>query len=178
MKLTWFGGTTIRVHIGGAILVVDAAGAPGGIDAVELVSGADGVIERFGVDLPRVETGRWKRRKAERLLDTPSDAPPVVETFSAGAGAVLIDAVGEPPLMLIAGEVPPLGRWTDSAVLVVFGHGAGLTRLGAAVLDDTPPRLLVLAGDEDAVDVAIPALRDQLDGAGLMALQAGLALEI
>ena len=28
MKLTWFGGTTLRVYVGGAIVVVDADGAP------------------------------------------------------------------------------------------------------------------------------------------------------
>src|SRR5688572_25230654 len=28
MKLTWFGGTTLRIHMGGKILLCDAAGAP------------------------------------------------------------------------------------------------------------------------------------------------------
>ena len=50
--------------------------------------------------------------------------------------------------------------------------------MGLAVLADTPPRLIALAGNESAVDLAIPALRDALDGAGLVALEAGMALEI
>src|SRR4051794_30457410 len=107
MKLTWFGGTTIRIHIGGAILVVDPAGAPQGIDAAELVSGADMVIAGFGRDLPAVEAAQWKPRKPPRLLDE-SEAPPAVEAWSAGAGAVLIDAMGEPPLLLVAGDIPML----------------------------------------------------------------------
>ncbi len=177
MKLTWFGGTTIRIHIGGAILVVDAAGAPDGIDAAELVSGADVVIESFGAELVGVDTVQWKPRRPPRLLDAGEELP-VVDAWAAGPGAVLVDAVGEPPLLLLAGEVPALGRWADEAVMVLLGDGAGLVRRGGAVLDDAPPRLLALAGDEAAIDVAIPALRDRLDGTGLVALEAGMALEV
>lgn len=177
MKLTWFGGTTVRIHIGGAILVVDAEGAPGGIDAAELVSGADVVVERFGAGLPEVDTARWKPRKAPRLLDE-GEEPPAVDAWAAGPGAVLVEAVGEPPLLLVAGGVPALRRWADGAVVALFGDGAGLVARGEAVLDDVPPRLLALAGNEAAIDAAIPALRDRLDGTGLVALEAGMALEI
>lgn len=177
MKLTWFGGTTIRIHIGGAILVVDPGEAPTGIDATELVSGADKLIADFGAALPAVDTRSWKARKPPRLLDE-SDDPVPVQTWSAGQGAILVDAMGEPPLLLLHGNVPPLARWTESAVLVVFGAAGPLLAQGQAVLADTAPRLLVLAGDEPAIDAAIPALRDLLDGTGLVALEASLALEI
>jgi hypothetical protein len=177
MKLTWFGGTTIRVHIGGAILVVDAEGAPGGIDAAELVSGAGVVIGGFGKGLPSVDAARWKPRRPPRLLDEGDDLP-AVEAWLAGPGAVLVDAVGESPLLLVAGDLPALGRWAEGAVVVLFGDGVVLERLGSVVLDEAPPRLLALAGDEAAMDVAIPALRDRLDGTGLVALEAGMALEI
>ena len=177
MKLTWFGGSTIRIHIGGAILVLDPAGAPAGIDANELVSGADVVIAGFGASLPATDVARWKPRKPPRLLDE-AETPPAVEAWSAGANAVLVEAVGEPPLLLVAGNVPVLGRWAEGAVMVLFGDGEWLIGLGQAVLDDTPPRLLALAGDEIAIDAAIPALRDRLDGTGLVSLEAGLALEI
>jgi len=173
MKLTWFGGTTVRVHIGGVILVVD----PAGIDGAELVSGADSVIGSFGAGLPAVDVAAWKPRKAPRLVDE-GDVPATVETWSAGAGALLVDAIGEPPLLMVAGEVPALGRWVEDAVVVLFGDGAGLIRLGRAVLEDRQPRLLALAGDEADIDAAIPALRDVLDGTGLVSLEAGLALEI
>lgn len=177
MKLTWFGGTTIRIHIGGAILVVDAASAPAGIDAAELVSGADQVIAGFGAELPARDAAQWKPRKPPRLLDT-DDSLPVVEAWSAGPGAVLVDAMGEAPLLLVAGSVPVLGRWAEGAVVCLFGDAERLAGLGRAVLEDRPPRLLALAGDEAAIDAAIPALRDQLDGTGLVALEAGLALEV
>lgn len=177
MKLTWFGGTTIRIHIGGAILVVDPADAPAGIDLAELVSGADSVIAGFGAGLPTVATAHWKPRRPSRLLDDAETLLPV-EAWSAGAGAVLVNAVGEPPLLLVTGETPPLGRWADDAVIALFGDGATLLRLASAALDDTPPRLLALAGDEAAIDSTIPALRGRLDGTGLVSLEAGLALEI
>ena len=177
MKLTWFGGTTVRIHIGGAILVVDADGAADGIDAAELVSGADVVVDALGAGLPVADTARWRPRKLPRMLDEGEELPKV-ETWSAGPGALLVEAVGEPPLLLLAGDVPALGRWADGAVVVLFGDGAALIRRGLAVLADAPPRLLALAGDEAAVDMAIPALRDGLDGAGLVSLDAGLALEV
>ncbi|MNL79955.1 hypothetical protein D3C87_2066770 [compost metagenome] len=63
-------------------------------------------------------------------------------------------------------------------MVALFGPGERLVALGEALLDDTPPRLLALAGDEAAVDSAISALRDRLDATGLVALEAGLALEI
>lgn len=177
MKLTWFGGTTIRIHIGGLILVVDPAEAPPGIDAAELVSGADRVIAGFGSDLRAIDLASWRPRKTPRLLDQ-GDASAEVEAWSAGGGALLIEAIGEPPLLLVTGEVPPLGRWAESAVLALFGDGANLVRLAGAVLEHTPPRLLALAGDEAAIEAALPALRNRLDGTGLVSLEAGLALEI
>jgi hypothetical protein len=177
MKLTWFGGTTIRIHIGGAILVVDPAGAPAGIDAAELVSGADRVIENFGAELTPMEVGIWRPRKSPRVLDDDGEVPPV-EAWSMGEASLLLDALGEAPLLFLAGAVPELGRWSESAAVVLFGDGDQLVALGAALLGATSPRLLVLAGEEEALDAAIPVLRDMLDGTGLVALEAGLALEV
>ena len=176
MKLTWFGGTTIRVHIGGAMVVVDAASAPAGIAAAELVSGADRVVEDFGAGLPVVALQTWKPRRAQRVVDETEEMAEV-EIWSAGAGVLLVDAEGEPPLVL-ARQMPDLGRWAGQAVLVLFGDGAELAELGQGVLQRAGPRLVALAGDEAAMDLAIPTLRDLLDGTGLVAMEAGLALEV
>jgi hypothetical protein len=89
-----------------------------------------------------------------------------------------VEALGEPPLLLVSAQAPPLGRWAEGAVVVLFGPGERLAALGGAVLDDTPPRLLALAGSEAAIDLTIPALRDRLGETGLVSLEAGLALEI
>ena len=175
MKLTWFGGSTIRIHIGGAILVLDPEGAPAGIDRTELVSGADRVIGGFGVGLPEADPASWKPRRAQRLIDAEGASSAVV-AWSVGPGAVLVEAEGEAPLLLLAGEVPGLGRWAESAVICLFGEG--LAALGQAVLAERAPRLLALAASEVAVDAAVPALRERLDGTGLVALEPGLAVEV
>ncbi|WP_137151984.1 hypothetical protein [Devosia sp. FKR38] len=176
MKLTWFGGTTVRIHIGGAIVVVDAAGAPAGIDAAELVAGADQVVADFGAGLETVDAAQFKPRKPVRLLDEGEGLPDMM-IWSAGPGALVIDAMGEAPLLLVAGEMPALGRWADAAVVALFGDGAGLLARGQALLGMRAPRLVMLGGDESAVDMAIDGLRAGLDGTGLVALEAGLALE-
>ncbi|MEO5805656.1 hypothetical protein [Devosia sp.] len=176
MKLTWFGGTTIRIHIGGAILVGDPDGAPGNIDSNELISGADRVFAKDDPWLTEVDAASWKPRKPPTALDddtTPADiALRRVETDS-----VLIDALGEPPLLLVGEDLPGLGRWSRDAVIVLFGTGGVMAKQGLALLKDAPPRLIVLAGDEVAIEHAVAALREHLDGTGLMALEAGLALE-
>lgn len=177
MKLTWFGGTTVRIHIGGAILVLDPEHAPAGIDAAELVSGADAVVSGFGESRPLIDAASWRPRKVPRLLDEEPTLPNV-DTWRIGPEAVLVDAMGEAPLLLLIGDVPPLGRWAEAAIVLLFGDATGLTRMGRAVLADRPPRLLALAGDEAAIDGAIGALRAELDGTGLVSLEAGLALEV
>ena len=177
MKLTWFGGTCVRIHIGGVILVLDPDAAPAGIDPAELVSGADIVVDDFGIALPAVTLADWRAQKPVRLIDETGELPPVT-CSSAGRDAVLVDALGEAPLLLLKGKPPVLGRWVETAVVVIFGDGAALGGIGNAVLGERAPRLLALAGDEDAVDLAIPALRNSLEGAGLVALEASLAVEI
>lgn len=51
MKLTWFGGTTLRIYIGGQILVADAPP-----DAGEIISGADRLFQ-MSDELPPLITG-------------------------------------------------------------------------------------------------------------------------
>ncbi|WP_108461291.1 hypothetical protein [Devosia naphthalenivorans] len=174
MKLTWFGGTTVRVHIGGVILVVDPDGAPAAVDRAELLSGADRVIKAG--ELRSVDFSNWRPRKVGRLLDETEETS--VDAWSNESGAILIEALGEAPLLLIPHSVPPLGRWVEGAIVVLFGGGGQLVDLGRALLDERSPRLLALAGNEAAIDDAVPRLRDHLDGSGLVALEAGMALEV
>lgn len=176
MKLTWFGGTTIRIHIGGAILVADADGAPQGIDRAELVSGADHVFGTSG-GLETVDADAWKPRRPTRAIDDDGGLD-AVQVWSVGDGAVLVDAMGEPPLLLASGSLPRLGRWAGDAVVVLFGEGAAMIEHGEALLGATAPRLVALAGPEGDVDLAVAALREHLDGTGLVALEPSLALEV
>ena len=172
MKLTWFGGTTFRIYAGGQVLVVDAEGAPRSIDRTELVSGADRVFG-LGDDLPAAGT-RWAPRKVGALID--EGALPEVLVFRLSENALLVEAVGEAPLVIATGEVPEAGRWGREAVVIVAGKD--LPGTARSVVNEIGPRLLALAGGEHAVEATIEAVRDSLDGTGLMALEPALALEV
>lgn len=171
MKLTWFGGTTIRVHIGGRILVVDPAGI-GGVVPEELASGADATFALDG-SLPEIDPVLWQPGRAGTMLD--EDVLGEVTTHGLAGGA-LIAAVGEAPLLLLAGAVPKAGRWARDAVVVVFGDEGD--RLAAGGLETFGPRLIAIAGPDAVVERTFGALRDRLDGTALVALEAGLALEV
>lgn len=168
MKLTWFGGATLRIHIGGQILVVDPQGAPAGIDRAELLSGADRVIG-VGESVEAFVPADWRPRRARSLLN--EEQAPEIEVLSR-AGAVLIDALGEPPLLLLTAA--PAGRapWLRDAVVVAFGEDLA----GSAL--ELGPRLLALAAPEDEVGRVFAALRERLDGTALVALEPGMALEV
>jgi hypothetical protein len=180
MKLTWFAGTTVRIHIGGEILVADANLAPSFVDKQELQSGADRSLSLSTDDasLPIVDPAKRRARPSPKLID---DAP-IVDTVHLqriGPGAILIDAIGEPPLVLIGGAVAPrFGRWADDAVVVLFGTGEAMVATGVALLDTARPRLIALAASEPSIDLAIEALRDHLGGAALVSLEPALALEV
>lgn len=175
MKLTWFGGTTLRIHIGGAIVVLNAR-AMADIDATELVSGADQIVDGFGESLAQVDLDAWRRRPAQRLIDSEEGAG--VQAWCGGRGAVLIDAADEAPLLLLQEAPGRLGRWASGCVVVLFGTDSELIHLGKSLLEGVAPRLIALAGDDEAVEQAFAALRERLDGTGLVALERSMAVEV
>ncbi|MBN9361306.1 MULTISPECIES: hypothetical protein [unclassified Devosia] len=171
MKFTWFGGTTIRIHIGGRILVADPAGVSG-VDPEELVSGADATFALDG-SLPEIDPVLWQPGRPGSMLD--EDVLGEVTTHGLEGGA-LIAAVGEAPLLLLSQSVPKAGRWARDSVLVVFGdHG---DQLAAQALERFGPRLIAVAGPDAVVERTFAAQRDRLDGTALVALEAGMALEV
>jgi hypothetical protein len=174
MKLTWFGGTTFRVHIGGWMIVVDAEGVPGSVDSTELVSGADMV---FGLadDLPQVDARKWAPRKVGALIDEAAELPGVL-VHRLGEAVVLVEAVGEAPLVIAMGEVPEAGRWGRDAVVIVAGKS--LPQTAVSVVNEIGPRLIAIAGSEHAIEETIEAVQELLDGTGLMAMEPALALEV
>ncbi len=173
MKLTWFGGTTMRVHIGGSIVVLDPNAAPATISPAELTGGADRLLALAAGEEP-VDPQTWRPRSAGRLLHE-ADAPPV-ECWSIGPAAIVIDAPGEPPLVILAAESPTLGRWADRAVVVLLGSNG--TGRAATLLDRHAPRLLALGLDAPDLDRAFTELPPRLDGTALLALERGLAVEV
>lgn len=174
MKLTWFGGTTFRIHIGGQMLVVDAEGAPSPVDRTELLSGADHAFG-LGDDLPGVEARKWAPRKVAALIDEGAGLSGAMVHRLAGA-AVLIEAIGEPPLVIATGSVPETGRWGREAIVVVAGKD--LPGTAASVINEIGPRLIAIAGGEAAIEATIATVRDLLEDTGLMAMEPALALEV
>ncbi len=173
MKLTWFGGTTMRVHIGGSILVLDPETAPAGISPAELTGGADRLLN-LAAGEARVDPQAWRPRSAGRLLDE-ADAPPV-ECWAIGPSALVIDAPGEPPLVILAADSPMLGRWAERAVVVLLGRDG--TGRAATLLERHAPRLVALGLEPAELDRAFAELPPRLDGTGLLALELGLAVEV
>jgi hypothetical protein len=98
------------------------------------------------------------------------------EVVGLGQGAIVVDADGEVPLVLASGDFSASGRWVGQALVVLIGEG--LAERGAAILERAGPRFMALAGGEAEVDAAFAALRDRLDGTGLIALERGLAVEV
>jgi hypothetical protein len=176
VKLTWFGGTTVRAYLGGEIVVVDAEAAPPGIDRSELVAGADRQVALSDDPaVPRVDPAGWRPRPAPRGIDE----PPPAEILAIAPSALLIAAAGEPPLVILAGGAPPrYGRWTDGAVIVLTSGRESLVSEVTVLLDVARPRLIALAADDQMLDSAVAALAEHLDGAGLVSLEPGLAVEV
>ena len=175
MKLTWFGGTTFRVYLGGEIVVVDAGRAPAGVDRGELLAGADRVVALAGdAAVPSIDAAAW-RPKAVRPMDEQLPA----EILGIGPSALLIAAAGEPPLVILgSGEPPRFGRWADGAVVVLTSGRESFVAEASVLLDVARPRLVALAADEQTLDLAVEELSEHLDGAGLVSLEPGLALEV
>ena len=172
MKLTWFGGAALRVQLGGRIVVVEPETAPAGTDRAELVSGADRVVQI--AEVAYVDPAGW-RPKAPRALD--ADTP--LEVIRIGAGALLVAAAGEPHLVVLgAAEPPRFGRWADGAVVVLTSGRENFVAETTVLLDVARPRLVALAADEQTLDLAIEELSEHLDGAGLISLEPGLAVEV
>ena len=171
MKLTWFADSTIRIHIGGRILVADPVGISG-VDAEELVSGADVTffIDEAG---EAVDPALWQPRRAAAMID--ADALPEVLVHGIDGG-VLVAAAGEPPLLLLKSAMGRAGRWARDAVVVVFGEEADV--LAAQVLDDIGPHLIAIAAPDAVIERAVGSLRDRVGETLLVALEPGMALEV
>ena len=174
MKLVWFGGTTARVHLGGKIFVIDLSVAPREADRTELASGANHVLELASPNLPRLDPATRERR-ARTALDAEGSA--TVRFGDVGEGAVLIDEPGEASVLLLAGDAPAFGRWADGAVVILFSSVSDPLGTAQTLLQAARPKLLALAMPEQQADEVFAAITPQLEGAGLMILQPGLALE-
>jgi hypothetical protein len=172
MKITWFGGTTLRAYLGGEIVVVDADAAPPGIDRTELLAGANHAIRLGGP--PPIDPSRWRPAPAREI-----DGPLPLEIASIATASLLVAAPGEPPLVVLGpGQPPRYGRWVDGAVVILTAARESLVAEVTVLLDVARPRLIVLAFEGEGLDTAISEISEHLQGVGLAALEPGLALEV
>lgn len=176
MKLTWFGNSTFRIHIGGQIAILDADNAPDGVESRELTSGADLLIPDFGSGLSPIEPSIWTPRKPVRLLDALDEPEGHVEAHGAGEGCIVFDAPDEAPLMLLLNrDAPPCGRWIEQAVVVLLG--THLQERTERLQDAARPKLVAVAGEGREIDATFEFLGAQRSGISLIALEPGLAVE-
>lgn len=173
MKLTWFGGSALRVYLGGQIVVVDPDAAPVAVDRGELLAGADRIVAA-GETLAQVDPAVWRAKPMPRLMD---EVPPA-EVVRMGS-ALFVAAVGEPALVIMGeGPLPRYGRWADGAVIVLTSAADCVLAEVTGLLGVTRPRLIALALAAEDLDRVVGAVAAHLDGTGLVALEPGLAVEV
>lgn len=171
MKLTWFGGTALRIHIGGKMLVCAPQTAARDVNQAELTSGADTVLQiNFGAG--SADPVAWHPRRPVALIDE-TEAPDVlVQDF--GLGAAVVDAVGEPPLAIYGRGLLFSGSWKTDAVVVAFNAFDAIHALA-----DMHPRILALAFDDDlSLEPALETLGKDAGRTSIFALERGQALEV
>lgn len=178
MKLTWFGGTALRLYIGGQILVVDPETALPGVDKAELLSGADRTLSVSDPDLEALDLTGFRPRRAQRLIDDVANGELAV--WRLGVRSALVEAAGEPQVALVVADDPlPPGAWIQDCVVVLFGLPAPVPEGASSLLADRRPRLIALALGDDEIGGAMFALQDLArHGAVLMTLEPEMAVEL
>lgn len=178
MKITWFAGMTFRVQIAGRTIVVDPEGAPTGVDAAELTSGAETIVSARDTDVPLFSPEAWRPRKRVRLIDQ-DEGDEALGLHRLGLAGLVADSADEGVLVLADASFElRWGRWADGAVIVLSGPSAPCAAAGIAMLDVARPKLIALAVADDEIDGAFDTLAPELGDAGLIVLEAGMAVEV
>lgn len=178
MKITWFAAMTFRIHIAGRIVVTHAEGAPEGIDATELIAGAQTVVSAQSPDLAPFDPVSWRPCRRVRLIDKqPGDEG--LDLYRLGTRGLVAESADEGLLVIEdAGAPTQWNRWADNAVVVLSGSGAECAAHGTALLDIARPRLMALAVEDGEVDMAFETLAPNLGDSSLIVLEAGMAVEV
>ena len=175
MKLTWFGGTALRVYLGGEIIVVEPDAAPDTVDRSELMAGADRVVGLRDDTVPLIDPSAWRPKRAPRAIDPPAS----LEIARLASRTLLLAAAGESPLVILGGaEAPRYGRWADGAVIVLTSDREAPAAEATVLLDVARPRLVALAVEAEDLDELVGEIGEHLQGVGLVSLEPGLAVEV
>lgn len=170
MKLTWFGGETFRLYLGGKIVLVRNGPLPPGIDVTEAGAGADQQIDLSASSLAPFSPDRLTRAPTRLIDQTP--APDL--RISAFADGVCLIAPDEPTVFIAPAETAEWGRFADNAVIVLTG--VDLAPKARTILTTARPKLLALAVPKitDADFTAIAAAAGQ---SAVQLLEFRMALE-
>jgi len=175
MKITWFGGATFRLYIGGKIIVTDADRAPAGVSSHEIAAAADHRIDLSDgrIDYPYLEPETW-RRPRHSLLEEPDEE--ILTLYTLSGEGIFIDEPSEGPLIVTPAGETAWGRFADNAVVVLFGTGDALTAGATALFTAARPRvlLLALAAGEPPEPRALAAIAGHC---AVQLLEPGLAVE-
>lgn len=170
MKVTWFSGTALRVHIGGSILLFDSSAATG-VNRLELESAADAIIQ-LSDPLEQLDFVAWTPPRAPSPLD--EEVEVAVEVFGV-PGGVLVSAAGEPPLIILNSQPQRAGRWSRDAIAVLLDEDAGT--LFKAVLDALSPTMILIP-EAFAQALDFSALAAECSGTAVQVLESRLGVEI
>jgi len=176
VKITWFGGATFRIYIGGKIFVTDAERAGGGVDRHEVAAGADEKISLSDgmVEHPYLDVSEWRRTRARRPIDEPVET--VAALFTISGEGLFIDEPQDGPLIVAPGGQTAWGHFADGAVAVLFGDPLGVEEGARSLLIAARPRLIALAA-EGFSDAQFRALAKDCGDCALQVMEQGLALE-
>lgn len=175
MKVTWFARTCFRLHIGGKILVIDPETAPAGIDAQELVSGADRVVRLGQPDLPVFDPQKYRPiRRRSLIAEYEGDE---IAVCTHGERSLVIAATDEPLVILAPYETAKWGRFADDALVVFHADRIADAEAFSALVEAGRPRLVALASNA-ATDDIFTAIANAGDGLAVQVLDPALALEV
>lgn len=176
MKITWFGGITFRIYVGGKIFVTDHDRAPGGIDPHEVSAAADFKIDLSdGInDFPFLDLESWKKQRPRRLLDMPEET--VAALYTIEGEALFIDEPQEGPVIVAPGGQTAWGHFADNAIVVLYGEAQAILEGAQSLLIAARPKLIVIAAD-GFNDEQLSALSDACGGCAMQVLEQGFAIE-
>lgn len=176
MKITWFGGSTLRLYIGGKIIVTDADKAPDTLDAHEVSAAADQMMA-LGAGLralKSLDVDHWKSKKPVRLIDQPEGQE--LDFYAIANEALFIDEREEGPVIVAPADFAGWGRFADQAIVVLYGDANAIVSSAQSLLTTARPRLLAL-GCEAISDQAFAILAADCRDCALQVLEKGFAVE-
>lgn len=176
MRITWFGGSTFRLYVGGKIFVTDAERAPDGVDPHEVGAAADHKIDLSDgiVEFPYLDVENWRPKKPVRVIDEPAEQ--ILALFTIEGEALFIDEPQEGPVIVAPGGHTAWGRFADNAVVLLYGAPSAVLEGAQSLLIAARPKLITIAA-EGFSDTQFAILAEVCGECAVQVLEPGFAVE-